>query len=72
MPNIIVGNPDVEPDLPSHVNGVREGNWPKLRRRSRVTYGKDPVISGAPRRSTGIAAAKHGPIDPRMPWLTPP
>jgi hypothetical protein len=63
---IVIGKKDVDPTLPSHVPGVHEGNWPasaRLRRRA---------IVGVPRRSTGISPSNHGPIDPRMPKLTPP
>lgn len=70
--NITVGKRDVDPTLPSHVPGVHEGNWPRGARRRKRARGKDPAISGAPRRSTGIAPSKHGPIDSRMPKITPP
>ena len=69
---LIVGEEDVRADLPSHVRGVKEGNWPTLRRRRRRARGEDPATTGEPRRSTGIAASAHAPIDPRMPRLTPP
>jgi hypothetical protein len=58
---IRVGRPDVDPEAPSHVAGVHEGNDPK----------KQGHQEGA-RRSTGISADEHDPIDPRMPKLTPP
>lgn len=58
---ILVGKPDVSPTAPTHVRGVHEGNQPIS------TLGQD----GA-RRSTGIAPELHGPLDPRMPKLTPP
>ena len=57
--NLIVGKPDVEPSAPSHSFGVREGNMRKSRARATA------------RRSTGINAKQHVPIDPRMPVLTP-
>lgn len=72
MARIVVGEPDVTGDLPSHVPGVHEGNWPTYRRRARRERGEDPALSGAPRRSTGISPKRHRTIDPRMPKLTPP
>jgi hypothetical protein len=69
---IVIGKEDVAADLPSHVPGVHEGNWPSWRKRARRTRGHDPATSGAPRRSTGISASRHGTIDPEMPKLTPP
>ncbi len=69
---ITIGKRDVDPTLPSHVRGVHQGNWPLKARRRRRQRGEDPSISGAPRRSTGISPKIHGPIDPRMPHLTPP
>ncbi len=68
---IVTGKKDVDPTAPSHVPGVHEGNWP-VRARRRRRRRDDEVVSGAPRRSTGIAPSKHGTIDPRMPRLTPP
>jgi hypothetical protein len=58
---IVVGKPDIKPTAPSHIAGVHQGNRPT----------KEGDQSGA-RRSTGISADDHGPIDPRMPKLTPP
>lgn len=69
---IVVGERDVDPTSPSHVRGVHEGNWPLRAWRRKVAKGTAPTISGAPRRSTGISPNRHGPIDPRMPRLTPP
>lgn len=70
--NLVVGERDVEPDTPSHVAGVHEGNWPGRWYRRRRQRRIDPSSAGGPRRSTGILASAHGPIDPRMPRLTPP
>jgi hypothetical protein len=69
---IVIGKKQVDASLPSHVPGVHEGNWPSRAPRRRRVRGADPTLTGAPRRSTGIAPEKHGPIDPRMPNLTPP
>jgi hypothetical protein len=65
---ITVGKPDVEPDKPAHVAGVRRGNHrglykhqPGHRRNDRSTA----------RRSTGINARHHDPVMPDMPNLSP-
>ena len=67
--NLKTGEPDVSPDLPSHSPGVNQGN-------STGNYesspGHLPDGRSTARRSTGIRAAHHEPIDPRMPNLSPP
>lgn len=68
--NIVVGEPDVDPSAPSHVRGVRQGNWPTRRWRQRRIDARTAGVVG-PRRSTGIAPEACWPIDPRMPELTP-
>ena len=68
---IVVGKPDVDPGAPSHVPGVREGNWPSGGRHGRMRPRKDEATTGSPRRSTGVAWSQRAPIDPRMPKLTP-
>ena len=55
--NIVVGKPDVDPEAPSHVRGVLQGNR--------------PTVDGGERRSTGINPKHHGAIDPRMPKISP-
>jgi hypothetical protein len=67
--NIVVGKPDVEPSRPSHSRGVREGNLGRAL--IRVKRAAALVAQAAARRSTGINARGHEPIDPRMPILTP-
>ncbi len=66
--NIRVGKPDVDPDKPSHIKGVRQGN-------ERGNYAKEkgllPDGKATSRRSTSINAKAKNPIDPRMPTLTP-
>lgn len=71
-PAIVVGRPDVAPDLPSHVPGVAEGNWPSRRMRRKRASGDDPTLRGDGRRSTGVSPGSREPIDPRMPKLPPP
>jgi hypothetical protein len=67
--NLTVGKPQVSPDKPSHTTGVKEGNQPGHYERS---PGHEPDGRSTARRSTGILPGKHGPIDPRMPNLSPP
>jgi hypothetical protein len=70
--NIVVGSPDVRPSTPSHTLGVREGNQQRgfLREPGIKLSGRFTAHATA-RRSTGINAEAHRPIDPRMPVLTP-
>lgn len=70
--HLTVGKPDVEPSLPSHVPGVREGNRPGGLKRSDgiVDHGTHATATG--RRSTALNPGDREPIDPRMPKLTPP
>lgn len=70
--NLKVGKPDVTPDKPSHVRGVREGNNQKgkFRKEGLVAVGRFTAKAFA-NRSTGIRPKAHGPIDPRMPHLPP-
>ncbi|HWC33169.1 MAG TPA: hypothetical protein VG709_08595 [Actinomycetota bacterium] len=69
MANIKLGKPDASPDDPAHTPGVKEGN-------STGNYEKSPghLADGrsTAERSTGVNPGKHGPIDPRMPNLSPP
>jgi hypothetical protein len=69
MARIKTGKPDTKPDTPSHVEGVKQGN-------AKGNYEKSAghLADGrsTAERSTGISPSKHGPIDPRMPNLSPP
>jgi hypothetical protein len=70
--NIRVGKPEVKPDAPSHVKGVRMGNQPGNTEKEPGINHKDPLKTVADsRRSTGISPDMHNPIDPDMPNLTP-
>jgi hypothetical protein len=70
--NIVVGKPDVEPSAPSHTMGVREGNKRKsMIREPGVKRAGRFMAQATVRRSTGVNAKAHQPIDPRMPVLTP-
>lgn len=75
--NIRVGRPHVDPSMPSHVPGVREGNepgsfdrTPGLRKTGETGAGR-PTGTGTAARSTGISPGSKNPIDPRMPNLSP-
>jgi hypothetical protein len=71
--NIVVGKPDVKPSAPSHTFGVREGNKRKhMIREPGVKRAGSWMAAATERRSTGVNAKAHMPIDPRMPLLTPP
>ena len=71
--NLRVGKPDVRPDLPSHVRGVRQGNRPgNIEREPGIVQQEDRRFAhGTAERSTGIGARARNPIDPRMPNLSP-
>jgi hypothetical protein len=68
MANLKVGTPDVSPDTPSHTPGIQMGN-------SKGNYDKQaghlPDGRSTAERSTGINPKSQGPIDPRMPNLSP-
>jgi hypothetical protein len=67
--NVKTGKSDVDPDAPSHVPGISEGN-------SKGNYEKQEghLADGRSNsaRSTGINPKAHDPIDPKMPKLSPP
>jgi hypothetical protein len=68
MANLRVGKPDVAPDAPSHVPGIKQGN-------AKGNYSKQkghlPDGRATADRSTGINPRNEDPIDPRMPNLPP-
>lgn len=65
---IKVGRPDVSPDAPAHVPGIREGN-------AAGSYesqpGHRPDGTSTARRSTGINPDSRNPIGESMPNLSP-
>ena len=70
--NVVVGEPDVEPDSPSHVRGVFQGNHPHVTQRHKgIKEISESRATGNARRSTGIRPKQHDTIDPRMPKLSP-
>lgn len=70
--NVRVGKPHVKPTAPSHVPGVVGGNERGAMEKQGGIEQVDDGARGTARRSTGIGAHRHGPIDPRMPNLSPP
>lgn len=68
MAEIKVGKPDVKPDKPAHVRGVRRGNHRGIVKRDPGHLAGDRSDS---RRSTGINAKARNPILPDMPNLSP-
>jgi hypothetical protein len=68
MASLNVGKPDVTPDLPSHVRGVKQGNAKGNYERQ---PGHHPDGTSDARRSTGVNPERRDPIDPRMPNLAP-
>ncbi|GAA4536351.1 hypothetical protein [Nonomuraea ferruginea] len=68
MGQIRVGKPDVAPDTPSHVKGVRQGNQ-KRAHKHQVGHNEDDTADA--RRSTGVRPGKENPILPIMPNLSP-
>jgi hypothetical protein len=65
---IRTGPPDVEPDAPSHIAGIEEGNAVGHYERQ---PGHLPDGRSTAARSTGINPADRNPIDPSMPNLQP-
>lgn len=65
---VTTGRPDVRPDTPSHVAGIREGNAPGA---YECMPGHLPDGRVSSRRSTGVNPKGADPIDPRMPNLPP-
>jgi len=68
MGRIRVGQPQVRPDTPSHVQGIKEGNATGAYERQ-VGHHLDGTADA--RRSTGIRPRHHDAILPVMPNLPP-
>lgn len=67
MGRIRVGKPDVQPDTPGHVCGVRQGNEGPCRRQRGCH--KDGTADS--RRATGVRWRKHNAILESMPNVPP-
>jgi hypothetical protein len=65
---INTGKPDTTQDAPSHVPGINQGNsvGNYEKQVGHLADGKRTAAA-----STGINPSAHGPIDPRMPNLSP-
>lgn len=63
-----MGKPDVKPDKPSHMKGIRQGNETGSYENmaGHLSSGKSTA-----ERSTGINPASRNPIDPGSPNLSP-
>jgi hypothetical protein len=68
MGSIRVGKPDVRPDTPTHVKGVRQGNE-KDGYSKQMGHNEDGTADA--RRSTGIHPKWHNAILKIMPNLPP-
>lgn len=66
---IRTGKPDTTQDATAHVPGINQGNAIGNYEKQ-VGHNADGTRTDA--ASTGINPGKHGPIDPRMPSLSPP
>ena len=75
--NVRVGHAQGEQSASAHVPGVKQGNAPvrgrrsALERESGIHSDSNGGARATARRSTGINAKAHDPIDPRMPNLPP-
>ena len=75
--NIRVGRAQGQQSGSAHVPGVKQGNAPArgnrtgIEREAGLHAGPDGGARATARRSTGINAKAHNPIDPRMPNLPP-
>lgn len=67
MARIRLGKPDVQPDTPSHVEGVHGGNQGPYEKQA----GHHTDDTADSRRSTGINPKNRDPILPSMPNLPP-
>ena len=66
---IRTGTPDTTQDSAAHTPGVHEGNA-KGNYEKQKGHNADGTRTDA--ASTGVNPGMHGPIDPRMPSLSPP
>lgn len=66
---IRTGKPETTQDAPAHTPGVKQGNAVGNYEKQ---VGHLPDGRRTDAASTGINPGAHGPIDPRMPSLSPP
>ena len=65
---INTGKPDVKQDTPAHTPGINQGNSTGNYEKQK---GHNPDGTRTDAASTGVNPGTHGPIDPRMPNLSP-
>ncbi len=76
--NIRVGRAQAQQSASAHIPGVKQGNarprgnHSARQREAGIHPTPDGGARATARRSTGINAKAHDPIDPRMPNLPPP
>jgi hypothetical protein len=68
MAEIRAGKPDIDTQKLGHTPGVRSGN---AKGNYESQDGHNPDGTRTARASTGVNPDAHGPIDPRMPNLSP-
>jgi hypothetical protein len=68
MEHVKTGKADTKHDIPSHVEGINEGNSTGHYEDSKGHHADGHSTA---RRSTGINPSAHDAIDPRMPNLSP-
>jgi hypothetical protein len=68
--NVRVGKPQIDPDAPAHIRGIRMGNAGTLAHDPGFRQ-RDGLVQATAARATGINAKERNPIDPRMPNLPP-
>ncbi len=68
MANLKIGRPDTKHESPSHISGISQGN---AKGSYEKQVGHKPDGRSTAERSTGINSKAAGPIDPRMPNLSP-
>lgn len=77
MADIKVGKPDVAPDAPTHVPGIKQGNAPGGLENDPGLYETGETGAGRPmakstaRKSTSINPRARNPIHPDSPNLPP-
>lgn len=68
MANLKIGRPDTKHEAPAHISGISQGN---AKGSYEKQVGHKPDGRSTAERSTGINSKAAGPIDPRMPNLSP-
>jgi hypothetical protein len=69
MADVSTGKAQTDPEAPTHVKGINEGNAKGNYEKMAPAHKPDGTSTAA--RSTGVQAPHHEPIDPSMPNLSP-